>query len=70
MMAINQLNEILTKDTPIELIHKTQNAPVPYSTMFHSEQKCAHFCSGWSIVGTVSLKKKKKKKTNPGGTLP
>ena len=36
---------------PVELIHKSQNAPVPYPIMFHSEQKCAHFCSEWSIVG-------------------
>ena len=35
----------------IDLIHKSQNAPVPYPTMLHSEQKCAHFCSEWSIVG-------------------
>ena len=35
----------------IDLIHKSQNAPVPYPTMLHSEQKCAHFCSKWSIVG-------------------
>ena len=32
-------------------IHKFQNALVPYPTMLHSEQKCAHFCSEWSIVG-------------------
>ena len=35
----------------IDLIHKSQNAPVPYPTMLNSEQKCAHFCSEWSIVG-------------------
>ena len=35
----------------IDQFHKSQNAPVPYLTMFHSEQKCAHFCSGWSILG-------------------
>ena len=35
----------------IDLIHKSQNAPVPYPTILHSEQKCAHFCSEWSIVG-------------------
>ena len=34
----------------IDLIHKSHNAPVPYLTMLHSEQKCAHFCSEWSIV--------------------
>ena len=31
--------------------YKSQNAPVPYPTMLHSEQKCEHFCSEWSIVG-------------------
>ena len=31
--------------------HKSQNAPVPYPTMLHSEQKCAHFCTVLSIVG-------------------
>ena len=35
----------------IDLIHKSQNVPVPYPTMLHSEQKCAHFCSEWSIAG-------------------
>ena len=36
---------------PIGQLHKSQNAPVPYSTMLHSELKCAHFCSEWRIVG-------------------
>ena len=35
----------------IDLIHKSQNVPVPYPTMLYSEQKCEHFCSEWSIVG-------------------
>ena len=35
----------------IDRFHISQNAPVPYPTLFHSEQKCAHFCSEWSIVG-------------------
>ena len=35
----------------IDQFHKSQNAPVPYPTVHHSEQKCAHFCSVWSIVG-------------------
>ena len=30
---------------------KSQNAPVPYPTMLHSEQKCAHICFEWSLVG-------------------
>ena len=36
---------------PIDQFHKSQNAPVLYPTILHSEQKCAHFCSEWSIVG-------------------
>ena len=35
----------------INQFHKFHNAPVPYPTMLHSEQQCAHFCSEWSIVG-------------------
>ena len=34
----------------IDQFHKSQNAPVPYPTMLHSEQKYAHFCSEWSLV--------------------
>ena len=34
----------------IDLIHRSYNAPVPYLTMHHSEQKCAHFFSEWCIV--------------------
>ena len=29
----------------IDLTQKSQNAPAPHPTMFHSEPKCAHFCS-------------------------
>ena len=36
---------------PIDPIHKSQNALVPYPTIHHSEQKCVHFCSEWCIVG-------------------
>ena len=35
----------------IDQFHKSQNALVPYPILLHSEQKCAHFCSEWSIVG-------------------
>ena len=38
------------KQSQIEQFHKSQNAPVPYPTMLHSEQKCAHLCFGWIIV--------------------
>ena len=31
--------------------YKSRNVNVPYPTMLHSEQKCAHFCSKWRIVG-------------------
>ena len=37
--------------SPIDHFHNSQNAPVTYPTMLHSEQKCGHFCSEWSIVG-------------------
>ena len=35
----------------VDQSHKSHNAPVPYHTMHHSEQECAHFCSEWCIVG-------------------
>ena len=35
----------------VEQYHKFQYAPVPIPIMLHSEQKCAHLCSEWSIVG-------------------
>ena len=35
----------------IDLIHNSQNKNVPNPTMLHSEQKCACFCSEWSIGG-------------------
>ena len=35
----------------IDQFYKSHNASVPYPTMHHSEQKCAHFCSEWCIVG-------------------
>ena len=41
------LNQVST----IEQIHKSHNAPIPYPMMHHSEQKYAHFCSEWCIVG-------------------
>ena len=31
--------------------HKSHNAPIPCPTMHHSQQKCAHFCDKWCIVG-------------------
>ena len=38
----------LTKN---DVFHNSQNTPVPYPIMLHSEQKCTHFFSEWSIVG-------------------
>ena len=35
----------------IDQFYKSHNAPAPYPTMHHSEQKCTHFCSEWCIVG-------------------
>ena len=36
---------------PIEQFHESQNLPALYPTMLHSEQKYAHSCSEWSIMG-------------------
>ena len=42
---------VWTSDVVIYVeMHKSHNVPVPYPTMHHSEQKCAHFCSEWCIV--------------------
>ena len=35
----------------IDRYHKSPNTPVPCPTIYHSGQKCAHFCSKWCIVG-------------------
>ena len=35
----------------IEQSHKPYNAPVPYPTVYHSRQKCAHFCSELRLGG-------------------
>ena len=44
---------VRTFSYPVLIAHLTRshNAPVPYPTMHHSEQKCSHFCSEWCIVG-------------------
>ena len=34
----------------MKFINKSHNAHVPHPTMYHSEQKCTHFCSEWWIV--------------------
>ena len=44
-------NHNKTKQNKIDQSHKSHNAPVPYLTIPHSEQKCTHFCSEWGIVG-------------------
>ena len=41
----------ISSGTHIDQIHKSHNAPVPYPTMHHSEQKCADFCTEWCIGG-------------------
>ena len=51
MTQINIYSRHCSRWVPIDLIHKSQNAPVPYPTMQHPEQKCAHFCSECCIVG-------------------
>ena len=35
----------------IDQFHISQSAPVPYPTMSYWEQKWAHLCSEWSIMG-------------------
>ena len=35
----------------IDKSHKSRDVLVPYPTIHHSEQKCAHFCCEWCIVG-------------------
>ena len=35
----------------MSLMDQFRNTPAPYRTIHHSEQKCAHFCSEWCIVG-------------------
>ena len=50
-LFLNVLAKMQTRLDPIDLIHKSQNALVPYHITLHSEQKCAHFCSEWNIVG-------------------
>ena len=47
----HQFDTFLSNWYSIDLIHKSQNSPVPYTRMLHSEQSCAHFCSEWSILG-------------------
>ena len=44
------LNVLICYYRWIDLNNKFHYEPVPYPTMLHSEQKCAHFCSEWSIV--------------------
>ena len=33
--------------------HKSNDPPVTYATIYRSDQKCAHFCSDWCVVGKV-----------------
>ena len=47
----HQFDTFLSNWYSIDLIHKSENSPVPYPRMLHSEQKCARFCSEWSILG-------------------
>ena len=51
MQGLLRLRVDVPTDTAIEQSHKSQNAPVPYPTIYHSEQKRVHFCSEWCIAG-------------------
>ena len=50
-LGVVRRGSLCCDNIPIDLIHKSQTAPVLYPTMLHSEQKCTHFCSELSIVG-------------------
>ena len=52
---VSQANTLVLRLFVIHHSHKFNNTPVPYSTMHYSEQKCAHFCSEWCIVGYGAL---------------
>ena len=42
---------------PADIIHKSHYAAVPYPTILHLEQKCAHICGIWNscIMGFMKL---------------
>ena len=40
-----------THRSGIDQSHRSHDALLPYPTTHHSEQKCAHLCSEWCIVG-------------------
>ena len=48
---INWIQDRTAMDKTMDQFHQTQNAHVPHPTLLHTEQKCAHLCSEWSIVG-------------------
>ena len=50
-LCIYKFNHLLEQNYIIDQSHKSHNASVSYPTMHHSEQKCAHSCSEWCIVG-------------------
>ena len=47
----HSFNVMFTWFVSIDVTHKSPNAPVPYRTMLHPEQKYVHYSSEWSIVG-------------------
>ena len=51
LLSLSVLLDSCDKLTHLTYIHKSHDASVPYPAMHHSEQKCAHFCSEWCIVG-------------------
>ena len=46
-------DDVSCVDRRLGHFYKSYNAPVPYPTMNHSEQKWAYFCPEWCIVGYV-----------------
>ena len=54
-LVLDRWSQGILRLISIDQFHKSQDAPVPYHTMLHSEQKCGHFCSELSTVGTCAF---------------
>ena len=50
-LRISHINRTATGMCKIDQSHKSHHAPVSYPANHHSEQKCAHFCPEWCVMG-------------------
>ena len=48
--TVSPTQQVTGNGVPIDQSKKSHNAYVAYPIMHHSEQKCAHFSSEWSIL--------------------